>query len=194
MSKFRGVKTDNAKITSKVDIRKESLKFIKDSSVLEVFCGAGEMYKDVWQEANNYTGIDKRKFFDKRHTLCGDALSVVKQIDISGYNIFDIDAYGSPYHILLEIAQRIDLDHVSFCITDGTNMDLKMGRVSRGLREILGAENKILKKAHIVHDLLISQVIDRIASITSMEVVKKRIARGITGSSMRYYAFDMSKL
>ena len=47
MSKFRGVKTDNAKITSKVDIRKESLKFIKDSSVFEVFCGAGEMYKDV---------------------------------------------------------------------------------------------------------------------------------------------------
>ena len=57
MSKFNGVKTNNAKTSVKKDIREIILSKIEKPSVLEVFCGAGAMYKDVWNKADKYLGI-----------------------------------------------------------------------------------------------------------------------------------------
>lgn len=138
MSKFRGVKTDNANVSAKKELREFALTLHKNPRVLEVFCGEGEMYRSVWHKSKIYTGIDKRKFFDERATICGDALKAMQLVDVNDFNIIDIDAYGSPYEIMANVAKNFSGDELTLVITDGTNMDLKLGRVSAGLRELSG--------------------------------------------------------
>lgn len=191
MSKFNGVKTDNAKITAKKEIREFVLSKMNNAFVLEVFCGAGDMYNDVWHNADSYTGIDKRKFFDKRNTLCGDAEKVLSVIDVDDFNVFDIDAYGSPYNCLDLILKRYIVKHkkIAFVITDGVAMDLRMGRISKGIRNILGIESHILKKANLIQDDLILKIIESVANKLKGVITDKKFAKGKTGAAMNYYAF-----
>lgn len=193
MSKFNGVKTDNAPITAKQQIRLSILDKINNPRVCEVFCGAGEMYRSVWHEAEDYMGIDKRKFFDERVTICGDAEKAIRTINLNDYNIFDIDAYGSPYNILSYIVQnRTEKGELAFVLTDGSAMDLRLGRVSRGLRELSGIKNHVLKRASNIHDELIIEVVKNIEKITGKKSSNFVIAKGKTGAAMRYYAFILN--
>lgn len=193
MSKFNGVKTDNAPIAAKQQIRLSILDKIKNPRVCEVFCGTGEMYRSVWHKAEDYIGIDKRKFFDERITICGDAEKAIRTINLNDYNIFDIDAYGSPYNILSYIVQnRTEKGELAFVLTDGSSMDLRLGRVSRGLRELSGIKNHILKRASNIHDELIIEVVKNIERITGKKSSDFVIAKGKTGAAMRYYAFILN--
>jgi len=193
VSKFNGVKTDNAPIAAKQQIRLSILDKIDNPRVCEVFCGAGEMYNSVWHKAGDYIGIDKRKFFDERKTICGDAEKAIRTINLNDYNIFDIDAYGSPYNILSYIVQnRTEKGSVAFVLTDGSAMDLRLGRVSKGLRELSGIKNHILKRASNVHDELIIEAIRNIEKITMKIHSDFVIAKGRTGAAMRYYAFVLN--
>jgi len=195
MSKFNGVKTNNAKTNVKQIIRQSAFDSIDgERNTLEVFCGAGEMHKLVWHKSDMYTGIDKVKFFDDRHTICGDARKALRLVDISKFNIFDIDAYGSPYEILRDILPLVgDHSKISFVLTDGTNMDLKLGRISKGMRFFTGIDFHIVKRAHVLHDEFINDVIDKTANLLSGSVENKRIAKGVTGSAMRYYTFTINR-
>lgn len=195
MSKFKGVKTNNAKTSAKRTIREQVLNEIKKPSVLEVFCGAGEMYNDVWHKADNYTGIDKVKQFDDRHTICGDARKALRVVDLEQYNIFDIDAYGSPYEVLLDILPRVsrNFDRVGFVLTDGIAMDLKLGRISKGIRSLTGINGHIAKRAHVIHDDLIAKVIDRVCRDLGCKRHMVKMATGKTGSQMKYYGFVVTR-
>ncbi len=193
MSKFRGVKTNNAKTQAKEKIRRAILCDIENPSCLEVFCGAGEMYNSVWRECDYYTGIDINKYFDERNTICGDAEKAVTTIDLSKFNIFDIDAYGSPYTILDIITARVKPGlKYGFIITDGTQMDLKLGRICKGIRSLTGIEHHIAKRAHIIHDSLISDIIKTVELRLGGIAGNFIIANGKTGAAMKYYAFTIT--
>jgi hypothetical protein len=195
MSKFNGVKTNNAKVTAKEEIRNKAFNSLNEGhKCLEVFSGAGEMYEKVWHKCIKYKGIDIKKYFDKRDTICGDAEKIISTLDVSEYNIFDIDSYGSPYTILDIITKNtITSNKIAFIITDGCAMDLRMGRVCKGLRELTGITRHKIKKAHKIHDDLIAIVISEVAKRLSGNVEIIRIAKGVTGSAMRYYMFVVSK-
>lgn len=190
MSKFRGVKTNNGPSEIKAQLREYCLERISDPRVLEVFCGSGVMYDRVWNNADHYLGIDKKKFFDKRNKMCGDAEKLVSKLDPSLFNIFDIDAYGSPYTILKMIVDRVvPSGDMAFILTDGVNMDLKMGRICKPIREMTGIEGHIAKRAHVIHENLIKMIIAYCSKKTGMTVECVKIARGKTGAAMKYYAF-----
>ena len=190
MSKFNGKKTNNAKTTAKAELRLSVLNSIKNPRVLEVFCGGGEMYNTVWNKAEKYTGIDKVKQFDERNTICGDARKALRLVNLSEFNIFDIDAYGSPYDVLDDILNLGELKKpVGFCITDGINMDLKLGRVCKGLRKFIRYEHNIAKRANTLHDKFIKIVCDDVAKRLNGEVGNFMVATGKTGATMKYYSF-----
>ena len=195
MSKFKGVKTNNAKTNAKQILRESIFDNIRDARVLEVYCGSGEMYNAVWNKAQKYTGIDKVKYFDERHTICGDAEKAIRLVDVNDYNVFDVDAYGSPYEILDFIVKKIDLNYkkIGFVVTDGVNMDLKLGRVCKGLRHFIGYDFHIAKRANVLHDDFIKIVIDKIAEHLKGKIECLLIAQGVTGSSMRYYSFVVNR-
>ena len=195
MSKFNGVKTDNAKINAKQDLRNNVLNFFNEKHVLEVFCGSGEMYRDVWHVADTYTGIDIKKQFDERNTICGDAVKAVSTIDLDCFNVFDIDAYGSPYDVLNIILSRYQghAKRLAFILTDGINMDLKMGRICKGLRSLLDVDSKIFKKANNLHGKIVEDIVDIVAEKLKAKVIHREFAKGNTGAAMRYYAFVIER-
>ena len=193
MSKFNGVKTNNAKIRAKCDIREYVMSQIDRQSVLDIFCGTGEMYNSVWHKAMNYQGIDKVKFFDCRNTLCGDADKLIRRVDLTRFNIFDIDSYGSPYEILDYLTQTIrPSGDVAFVITDGISIDLRLGRVCKGIRNLVGIENHVLKRASKMHDDIINIIAIEVSKRLKMRISSIRIAKGKTGASMRYWSITLT--
>lgn len=196
MSKFNGVKTNNARIDAKIEVRKKTIDIIgcDNARVLEIFCGSGEMYDAVWKDAAYYVGIDKIKFFDNRKTICGDADKALRIVDLNQFNIIDIDAYGSPYDVMNYIIRNIKFDDkLCFIVTDGVDMDMRMGRICAGIRNILEMECNIIKKAHLMHDRLISMIIKKIAQTLNANISYIDIAKGKTGAGMRYYSFMLVK-
>lgn len=194
MSKFRGKKTNNAKTLAKQKIRRKILESIGDVDVVEVYCGAGDMYHAVWFNARSYLGIDINKYFDKRRTICGDAVKTVSTIDLSEFNVFDIDAYGSPYDVLKIIIERIpkNKQKYGFIITDGISMDLRLGRICKGIRHFTGIDFHIAKRATSLHELFIDDVIKYLEKELNGTRGDFIIARGKTGAAMKYYAFTIN--
>lgn len=197
MSKFKGKKTDNAKVDAKVLLRQAVLAEITvdEAAVLDVFCGKGEMYGAVWHKAKMYTGIDKKKYFDSRVLVCGTAEKAIRLVDIKKYNIFDIDAYGSPYEILSYVVANVGSTHrkLGFVLTDGVQMDMRMGRVCTGIRQLTGIKTKIIKNVHSMHDELIYRIIENVCFAVGGSLRALKLAKGVTGSGMRYYSFIIDR-
>jgi len=195
MSHFKGVKTNNAKIDAK-----EKLRFfnnIKDLSVLDIFCGSGEMYNKSWKNAKHYEGIDIKKYNenDKRILHIGDAVAVIKNFkNINKFDVFDIDAYGSPYESLYAISNKIKIDNQKhFIITDGIEIDLRMGNLEQFFSLLAGISSKKINNIHYLHDYLIKKIIENLCIKLNCKYKDFAIAKGVKGSGMRYFKFTLFK-
>lgn len=85
------IKTDNAHISWKVNLRREATKGLDHLSVLDLFAG----YNNLWRsfDKSRYYGIEIVK--GKGKNLFADNLRVIPSLDLSGFNVIDADAYGS---------------------------------------------------------------------------------------------------
>lgn len=197
VSKFKGKKTKNARTNGKEKVRAGALAFIDNANVLELFCGRGVMYTKVWNKCNSYVGIDIEPQGDARRTITSDALEYVKKANIKDINTFDIDAFGSPYQCLEVIVQRIENEYnngrIAFCITDGLEIDMRMGNITSEMAALADINVKKVKNAHLMHDNLIKRIIKNIAKRLDSVVLSAVICRGNTGSGMRYYCFVLEK-
>jgi hypothetical protein len=193
MSKFKGKKTNNAKIDAKTELRK--LIDCKDLSVLECFCGSGEMFEAVWKDACHYEGIDIKKQDDSRITHQGDCALMLKKLNLEKFNVFDIDAYGSPYECLHIIFEKIKKQEKNrkyhFFITDGIEIDLRMGKIENFFGLLAGLNAKKLNNAHLLHDCFIKKIIKNLCLNMGAELINSAIAKGKTGSGMRYFYFSI---
>ena len=194
MSKFKGKKTDNGPKLAKKLLREIAIAGIDYPSVLEFFCGAGESFRAVWHKAQKYTGVDLKAFNDDRHTICGDVIDVAKTIDVDKYNIFDLDAYGSPYTVLDILSKRIkNYDKIAFVITDGICIDLRMGNVCSGVQSLTGLKNRRLRRANVLHYEIIKKIIITVAQRLDGVASGFKIATGVTGAKVKYYVFFIER-
>lgn len=193
MSKFKGKKTNNAKIDAKIELRKSI--DCKELSVLECFCGKGEMFDAVWKNAYHYEGIDIEEQNDKRIVHKGDCALILKKLNLDNFQVFDIDAYGSPYECLQIIFQKIKKIKKSktyhFFITDGIDIDLRMGKIENFFGLLSGLKVKKLNNAHLLHDYFINKIIKNLCVDMGAELINSKIAKGKTGSGMRYFYFSI---
>lgn len=103
-------KQDNSRGSTpqKLELRNNVLNSVRPCNVLDVFCGEeGVQWKGCWSKADSYVGCDKRWICsDRRRRFVGDSYRVLRCIDLSNYNVFDVDTYGSPWRALRIIGQR----------------------------------------------------------------------------------------
>lgn len=129
-------------VEAKVDLRTRVLWQVKPARVLDVFCGLGEMYRRVWHQADSYVGIDLEwSADDERRRFVGSNLRVLRAIDLANYNVFDFDAFGSPWEQAIIVADRRHWpigERGAIVVTDGSGMRLKMGGVPSAMSELLG--------------------------------------------------------
>lgn len=113
------ISQDNSHLGLKVSIRQKAIQSIPRPAVLDLFCGkSGNMYQHVWYQADKYLGIDKNPH-RKASTMQMDNKRAINMLDLSEYNIYDLDAYGSAYHLLRPIISATHDGPYAIIMTDG---------------------------------------------------------------------------
>lgn len=101
------IKTDNSYLADKVGLRAGNLPAGKIITVLDCFAGSGRIWRAV---KRRHPGKDIRVLaMDKKNIgfhLPGDNLAWLKSMDLSRFNVIDLDAYGVPYEQLKIILGR----------------------------------------------------------------------------------------
>jgi hypothetical protein len=177
--------TDNGVFAhrAKVELRTQVLAELGGpASVLDVFCGeTGVMHRDVWRNAASYVGCDKewRGLSDERVRFVGDSLLMLRAIDLQPFNVFDCDAYGSPWTALQIIANRRKWkagERGAVVFTDGSDGKLKFG-AHRGIAALLGtnASHKTLRTS--LQDAALTVWLRK----ANVKPLKVRRARGFSG-------------
>lgn len=129
-------------VDAKSELRSRVLARVKPARVLDAFCGPdGEMFDRVWHGASSYTGIDEKwSLKDERRRFVGDNMRVLRAIDLSAFNVFDLDAFGSPWAQAIVIADRRAWkrgERGAIVITDGTTIRMRMGGIPSPMAELL---------------------------------------------------------
>lgn len=140
-------KTNNrpAARARKLELRRNVLDVVKPAHVLDAFCGDGQMWRDAWSGASSYTGIDlEMRWPPHARRFVADNRDVLRAIDLKPFNIFDLDAYGSPWTQALIVAHRRRWspgERGAIVLTDGASMKTRFGGgLPRDMAHLLGRD------------------------------------------------------
>lgn len=111
-------KTDNSMEHEKALMCTHNLP--NDARVLDLFCGNGEMYRRAYQgKVLKYHGVDKKKIHNPEICTLTNNMVYVAHNDISEYNVFDLDDYGTPWKLLYLIIRKLLPGEITVFVTDG---------------------------------------------------------------------------
>lgn len=186
-------KTDNnpQAFAAKVDIRRRVFNEVAsqgDVMVFDAFAGSGEMYSAVWKDAKLYSGCDLKRQSDGRRMFVADNRRVLRAVSLSAFNLFDLDAYGSPWEQAIIIADRRHVEAgelFGLVITEGNGFAYKSNVVPIAIAELTGIRRGLVGMSK-KQDAIIDRAINGLARRMSCTVVKQWRADGRTGASMRY--------
>ena len=128
---------DSTNLSAKVALRNHFLREVsRPADVLECFAGAKREISHACYESENVIGLDI-KTSDK--TIKIDNKKFIASADLSQYNFFDLDAYGSPYELLLNIFNRRSKIAGEFVVvlTEGMWLTLNYGSGSKFIRTMM---------------------------------------------------------
>lgn len=103
-----GTKTDNHFTADKIDLRVEMTAHLQTVRVLDVFGGHGVVWGGVERISGRKvirTAVDKRTDLDRPH-LHGDNEKIIGELDLSRYDVIDLDAYGIPAGLIKTVLQK----------------------------------------------------------------------------------------
>jgi len=102
--------TDNSHFGAKIRLRVEAVDRTKKKNlyVLDAYSGYGHMWKEVQRQRPEVKirtlGIDQRKIGPE--VIKGDNLKVLPSLDLAGFDLIDLDAYGVPVQQLKIVADK----------------------------------------------------------------------------------------
>lgn len=127
----------------KVRLRVMSLKDRTEVKVLDCYAGEGKVWAAVQEKVDCkiiVTRIEMKKGMLGLY-LCGDNRKFLKTLDLSQYDIIDLDAYGVPFQQLEIILRRGYRG-----IVHGTFIQTGFGKLPSGLLTSLGYSARMVKK------------------------------------------------
>lgn len=139
--------TDNrpSAASTKIQLRQGVLDAIDGPRVFDAFCGIdGYTHQQVWHRADHYVGVDKEyRWPDPRRRFVADNLDVMAAIDMQDFNVFDFDAYGSPWTQMLALSKTRQWEpgeKGAVVITDGSAGRIRFGGLPAAMAEVLGVD------------------------------------------------------
>jgi hypothetical protein len=175
---------------AKVLIRQNVLDAIgaDKAHVFDAFAGDGHMYRTVWSKAAHCVGCDTEFYLDDRLAFKADNRRVLRAIDLAVFNVFDLNAYGSPWEQAYIIAMRRTLaagETLGLVLTEGQGLKMKMGGMSAALSRLAGVKMRAPGMGRAQGDL-IDRAIRRLGVMMGGRVTKRWEAVGKSGSTMHY--------
>jgi len=135
---MRQVFTENSHLRTKVRLRLELIDQIgKDKiHVLDAFAGQGLVWKEIQRQRPDLqittVGIEKRKYVNP-NVIMGDNRKAMKGMDLTAFDIIDLDAFGCPWEQLAIAAERAPNVPVVL-----THISVTLGPVPKGLLKAAG--------------------------------------------------------
>lgn len=134
------VKIDNSYLREKILFREIFIEKLKEKNVLDVFCGKFKIWDKI--KKDNYLGIDQIK--TDKIKLNGDNKKYLAILDLSKFNIIDMDAYGIPYQQLDILFKNNTLQKNTIIFF--TFIQVFLGIIPEKLLNLYGYPNKMIKK------------------------------------------------
>jgi hypothetical protein len=188
-------KRDNSKAAApaKAKIRGSVLDEIgaEAASVFDAFAGEGEMFKAVWSRAGKYVGCDNTAWYpdDQRMAFAkADNRRVLRAIDLRDYNIFDLDAHGSPWEQLYLIAARRPVEPkeiIGVVLTEGLGLKMNMGGLGKAMAKLARVKTHLPGMGAARSDL-IERALGEVCRMMRVTIVKRWQATGNKGSRVTY--------
>jgi hypothetical protein len=175
---------------AKIKVRRNVLEEIgaEGAHVFDAFAGEGEMYRSIWNEAKSYVGCDKQLFNDDRPAFQADNRRVLRAIDLTRYNIFDLDAHGSMWEQVYIIAVRRPVasdELLGLVITEGLGLKMNMGGISKPLSKIARIKTN-MPGMGAMRGEVIERALNQVCRMMHCEVVRRWQATGKKGSRVDY--------
>lgn len=95
--------TDNAHFAWKVILRREAVSSLDTVRVLDCFAGCNRLWTEVGYDY--YHGLEQQKG-KGRLNIHADNLRIIPVLDLSLFNVIDLDSYGVPGNQLLAIIKN----------------------------------------------------------------------------------------
>lgn len=155
MKKAR-TKTDNSHLDGKVKLRILLLPPKKRIKVLDAFGGKGVIWNTIRQMTLKdiiVIPLEKEKNKNKK-AIQGDNLKIIPSIDISEFDVIDLDAYGSPYK---QIEAVVNNPTFSECVMFTTDIQTMQGRAPDKLLEKAGITKRMLDKTPTLFNIFTDQ-------------------------------------
>ena len=182
-------KSDNTNTPAKIALRKVFLKYIDNPKILECFAGVERKMK-VAYEGYETTALDLKKSPGVKRI--DNKIFVSKHAD--DFNYFDMDAYGSPYELMITLfAKRTISDTFVVIITDGMKLNLNYQHASNIIQTTANLPSKIqVPSLYLFQKELIWYVLKAASKRYNITITHPMIVNGETGN-MQYYGFVASK-
>lgn len=118
---MRAPQLHNSGLAIKLKLRRMLLQRLGLPSyrVLELYGGPGEMRRSAWHDAAEVVSIDSD--IDSEATYLGDSIATVRHMDVSRFDVFDIDPFSDPWHGLYTVGRCVHPSgrRLGVCLTDG---------------------------------------------------------------------------
>lgn len=179
--------TDNSNIEAKVALREYFLSKIKNPVVLECFAGENRILYHACYRDLECTSLDKKTI---PGVLSIDNKKFIASRDISGYNFFDLDAYGSPYELMLNIFKKKSLrkDKFVVIITDGMARNLGYGAGSKLIQTIINNQSGVrIPNLNDYHEYIINLMLHKLSNKYNITISESKMVKEETGNRMYYY-------
>ena len=188
----------NSALTAKVEIRRWLVEQLGGSPrVLDCFCAGGMLWERAYSKTERYLGLDLRQFDDARRTIVCDSRRFLRHADarLEYFDLFDLDAFGSPLEHLAIICSRIRPkrgSRVGFVLTDGTEFNSKMNGTNIGLLDYVGvARHKKSRVQMHYRNQIFGMAVAKALKTAGLREVEARVAEKDQVSAeagMRYIA------
>lgn len=184
-------KTNNhaSALEAKVEIRARVLAMVgSPTAVFDAFAGEGQLYERVWRQADRYVGCDLTWYRDGRLMYVADSRRVMRAIDLAPFNVFDLDAWGSPWEHAAILCARRKIkpgERIGLVITEGSSLKAKMGGLPHALAMLAGVAPWIPGASGAMLNV-VDRAIAEVARRLNCRMVKRWEAHGRTGARMRY--------
>lgn len=179
------VQTDNdqAYFSIKIELREKLIQAKDHYKILEAFAGDGKIWKELRKKYPNkklqVLRIDHKP--DKTGVyLKGDNLKFLSSMDLTAFDIIDLDAYGSPYP-QLDIIFKSKFKGPIVC----TFIQTMSGALNRGFLHELGYSKAMIKKCPTLFNIA---GFDKMKAYLALKGVKK--ITSFSHNRKNYFFFD----
>ena len=186
MAKKKQTDNDAQMFEVKIDLRQDLIKDMKEVRVLEAFAGDGAIWGEIKRrnpdKKNKVLRIDQKP--DKVGVyLKGDNTKFMGKMDLTKFDLIDLDAYGSPYN-QLELVFASNYQGPVVC----TFIQTMQGGLNKQLLIELGYSRKMIEKCP---SLFSTNGFDKMKAYLAKKGVKK--VKFYSQNRKNYFSFFRKK-